>query len=126
MGYRSDVAIKVYGYDEDNAKFKELFYQELDKLKPDVQDIVCDWLEHAHLTCPIFADTGFAFYIADVKWYDDYEHVNFFMTMFRTAEVDLNMNGEYARIGDELADIEYTTFGDECDFRIEFNRTIKI
>ncbi len=127
MGYRSEVAIKVYGTPEQNAAFKQRFEAEVEALEgADLQDAVDLYLKVSDSEHKLFSDTGFVFHIIGVKWYEENDHVEFFTDMMEIAENELNMSGEFVRLGDDLDDNEFYQFGDDCQYSIRVSRSLEL
>ncbi len=125
MGYRSEVAIKIYGTDSQNAEFKTRFEAELENLDDDDKEEVNYLLNESNCVDGSgFTDAGFLLYHDSIKWYDDYESIQFFIKMMSIAENELNLSGEYINLGEDDNDNEIYTWGDDCQYYLTINRSI--
>ena len=122
MGYRSEVAIKVYGEEENMVGFKKAYDEALAKL-PEVEQGFIDELMKDDDNNG-FADGIFTFHAEYIKWYvdSDYVGVNFFMSLLELVD-DLGVNSEFVRIGEEYDDIE-TDYRGDCEYMLGVTRMI--
>jgi hypothetical protein len=119
MGYRSQVAVVIYGDSRDaekyallktlmNTTFKEA-YTEFDGN--------AEWHDDKHVL---------EFAMEDVKWYDGYGDVKLFMAMLEDI-VDLEgFNYEFIRIGEDDNDIETQEGGGRTEGLLRCVRTIEV
>ena len=119
MGYRSDVAVVIYGDSRDaekyallktlmNTTFKEA-YTEFDGN--------AEWHDDKHVL---------EFAMEDVKWYDGYGDVKLFMAMLEDI-VDLEgFNYEFIRIGEDANDIDEQYGGENCEHTLSVSRSIQV
>jgi hypothetical protein len=122
MGYRSEVAIKVYGDDEGMLEFKKAFDEAHDKLLPEEQGWVDDLMREEEVNG--FEDNVFTFHAQDIKWYDNYSHVKFFIGLLDHIE-DFGINAEFVRIGEDYDDIVTEQYGDNIDYFLGVSRSIE-
>jgi len=136
MGYRSDVAIQIYG---DQDKMQELIAFHDSKLETLEESAKEDyaWLlvyskENTSKEFWNVADIidevkqiEVIFYVDSVKWYSENPSVNFINSLYGKAE-ELGLSGEFLRIGDDTSDVEENCIGDNCEWRMSINRSIDI
>ena len=122
MGYRSDVAIKIYGdagvMVEFETEYVKRFLQLPELEQKWLNDIFNDMFEANG-----FTDDGFSFYVEQIKWYDDDALVMFYEEIMLKAE-DLGLNVEFIRLGEEMDDNETNYIGDDLDYKLGINRSI--
>lgn len=118
MGYRSEVAMAVYG-DNMNEVITH-FKNEFEKLSSDDKEFIKD-----NIT---ITDNKILIHFDSIKWYETYSHVIFFNDFWEyTKQFDADgINGEYIIIGEELTDIEELSFGDNLQWVLSLNRYIGI
>jgi hypothetical protein len=125
MGYRSDVAIKVYGDKEGMLKFKKAYDEAYAELPEVEQGYIDDLMREEDVNG--FIDDGFTdsftFYTQHIKWYDEYPNVKFFMDLLDRVE-DFGINAEFVKIGEEDDDIETTHYGENVEYFLFVNRSI--
>ena len=119
MGYRSQVAVVIYGDSRDaekyallktlmNTTFKEA-YTEFDGN--------AEWHDNKHVL---------EFAMEDVKWYDSYPDVIQFTTMLEDI-VDLGgFNYEFLRVGEDDGDVERHTGGENAEYILRVSREIQV
>lgn len=119
MGYRSQVAVVIYGDSRDaekyallktlmNTTFKEA-YTEFDGN--------AEWHDDKHVL---------EFAMEDVKWYDSYPDVKLFMAMLEDI-VDLEgFNYEFLRIGEDANDIDDQHGGECVECILSVTRAIEV
>jgi hypothetical protein len=124
MGYRSEVAIMIYGTDEVMEEVKALYDTLYNALDADTKKSV-DYLDYlmGNETTNGFSEEGFRFHAEDIKWYDDYSHVEFFKELFNKAD-DIGASCEFIRIGEEHDDIDTNYTGDDNEYRMGVTRLI--
>ena len=119
MGYRSTIAVAIYGDDRDadkygllktlmNTTFKEVYAE---------NDDCAEWLDHTHVLM---------FRFEDVKWYETYPDVIRFTTMLEEIEGLGDYNFEFVRIGEDDDDIERRNGGDNCLYLLSVARAIQV
>ena len=127
MGYRSDVAIAIYGEEGQMAAFIAAT-----RLQENVAEVFTE--------CEIYPYLGTAFdpnndtpmvmltaEFSDVKWYDGYPDVdrwNRFLVL--AQDHDDHINCEYARIGEENEDTEFQFNGPDVQFHLSIRREISV
>jgi hypothetical protein len=124
MGYRSEVAIMIYGTDEVMEEVKALYDTLYNALDADTKKSV-DYLEYlmGNETTNGFSEGGFLFHAEDIKWYDGFSHIEFFKELFNQAN-DIGASGEFIRIGEDLDDIDTNYTGDDNEYRLGVTRLI--
>jgi hypothetical protein len=143
MGYRSDVAIKIYGNKEKLQKVKDFADAELIKLDDEQQENVRNLIAHSeeHLDRSLWDDdddeASFFFFVHCVKWYDGYPAVDYFNSIFAKAkeigeedtettdDEDSILYGEYVRIGEDMDDNEEERFNTGMDDQVTIVRSIE-
>jgi hypothetical protein len=65
------------------------------------------------------------FEMQDVKWYEGYEDVQAFEAML-VEVTELGYCSEIMRVGEEIADIEHRTYGEDLQYVLNVERTITI
>jgi hypothetical protein len=140
MGYRSDVAIKIYGNKEKVQKVKDFADAELIKLDDEQQGYVNDLINQSeeYLDRSLWEDdedeASFFFFAQWIKWYDGYPAVEYFNAIFKKAEEiskadeddeDSILYGEFVRIGEDSADNEEDRFNTNGDDQVTIRRSIE-
>jgi hypothetical protein len=119
MGYRSQVAVVIYGDSRDaekyallktliNTTFKEA-YTEFDGC--------AEWHDDKHVL---------EFKMEDVKWYDNRPDVKLFMVMLDDIGEIEGLNYEFVRIGEDDNDIETLQGGNDCVYILSVSRSIEV
>lgn len=119
MGYRSQVAVVIYGDSRDaekyallktlmNTTFKEA-YTEFDGN--------AEWHDDKHVL---------EFAMEDVKWYDGYGDVQKFMKMLEDIVDIEGFNYEFIRIGEDANDVEEQYGGNDCEHILRVSRAIEV
>ena len=119
MGYRSTIAVAIYGTDRDadqygalktlmNTTFKEAYAE---------NDAYAEWLDDKYVLM---------FRFEDVKWYETYEDVIRFTTMLTEIEELGDYNFEFVRVGEDADDIETRHGGNDCEYILSVTRTIQV
>lgn len=121
MGYRSEVAIKIYGTEEEMAVVKAVYDKLYTGLDAETKETV-DYLMGCSTTNG-FSGDGFQFHADDIKWYDGYAHVEFFTDFFNDGD-DSGASCEFIRIGEDNDDVECDYIGDDNEYRLGVTRTI--
>ena len=120
MGYRSEVAIMIYGTAEEMAVVKAVYdrlYSALDAETKETVDYVMGDDNNG------FSEEGFRFHAEDIKWYDGYAHIEFFKEFFNEGD-DSGASCEFIRIGEAYDDIETDYIGDDNEYRLAVTRLI--
>jgi hypothetical protein len=143
MGYRSDIAIKIYGNKEKVQKVKDFADAELIKLDDEQQENVRNLIAHSeeNLDRSLWEDeedeASFFFFAHCVKWYDGYPLVDYFKAIFKKAkeigeedtentdDEDSILYGEYVRIGEDMDDNEEERFNTGMDDQVTIVRSIE-
>ena len=127
MGYRSDVAYKIA------FNNKEDFWGFIAESKLDPDTALCfdedSWgkeyfeVDEEKYEIRFFADS--------VKWYDDYDEVKCHENLWSKAEdrcdeEQVEVNGAYARIGEESDDVNEKFFGDDPYEMVRISRQIVV
>ena len=120
MGYRSDVVIAFYSTRDKQIPFAKLWLKENLPQHKSLKD------------CFTELNAGYLFEVEGVKWYEDYEDVKQvlkfmedFIEMFcRDDDPDAYGACEFVRVGEELEDIEVTTYGHHCAYLLSVCRHI--
>ena len=151
MGYRSDVAIKIYGNKAKLQKVKDFADAELEKLtnaeiagcniSEDIAAIIASSEET--LDRPLWdfddEDEGSFFLFAEwVKWYDAIPSVDYFNSIYEKAkeigeeedtetddDVDPVLYGEFVRIGEDSDDNEERRFNTGGEDQVTIRRSIE-
>jgi hypothetical protein len=121
MGYRSEVAIKVYGNEEKMVDFKKAYDEAYTKLPELEQGWINDCIKADARNG--FCGGIFTFVAEDVKWYEEYVNVAFFTELLEKVD-DLGVNSEFIRIGESDGDIETEYQGDDCEYYLGVIRMI--
>jgi hypothetical protein len=144
MGYRSDIAIKIYGNKEKVQKVKDFADAELIKLDDEQQENVRNLIAHSeeNLDRSLWEDdedeASFFFFAQWVKWYEGYPAVDYFDSIFKKAkeigkkedtettdDEDSILYGEYVRIGEEMDDNEEDRFNTGMYDQVTIRRSIE-
>ena len=119
MGYRSDVAVVIYGDARDpekyaliktlmNTTFKEA-YTEFDGN--------AEWHDDKHVL---------EFKMEDVKWYANYPYVKLFMAMLEDIVDIEGFNYEFIRIGEDANDVDDQHGGECVEYILSVTREIQV
>jgi hypothetical protein len=119
MGYRSQVAVVIYGDSRDpekyallktliNTTFKEA-YTEFDGC--------AEWHDDKHVL---------EFKMEDVKWYDNHPEVRLFMDMLDDIGEIEGLNYEFVRIGEDANDVEDQNGGECVECILSVTRDIQV
>lgn len=120
MGYRSSVEIIVYGE-------PEIFDAFIASMKLANHSVFTDWVDwDRDAESPVFSytevntrgleDTSYKlmhFRVDEVKWYDGYEAIVAWENDFLPKAVDVGLNWEFARIGEDSGDAVCNAGGDD-------------
>lgn len=124
MGYRSDVTISFYTSNQSELPFSavKLWFDE----NYPVKDATQEWSAEIET-----GDNYVNVWYMDVKWYDDYNHVQAVTkaieTFCETFDANEKMDGahyEMIRIGEETQDIEREASA-YCHWLLDVSRTIR-
>jgi hypothetical protein len=121
MGYRSDVAIKVYGKVENMVEFKKAYDDIYTALSLESKAFVNSLIECSQEFD--FTHDTFTFAIRNYKWYDGYPEVDFINSLTRVVD-DLDLNIDFVQIGEDSDDVEEYHYGENVEYRIGISRTI--
>jgi len=126
MGYRSEVAIAIYGPEDamvpliaaERLKPTNIFSADSDHINY-FEDEISDPLETpAHYV-------GITAEFEDVKWYDSYPDVQAWNTLLAEAAGVDGICTEFLRIGEDLGDIEAAYHGENCQYYLHtFTRIV--
>jgi len=115
MGYRSSVSIVVYGE-------AEIFDSYINAMKLIDHRVFIDWNGWGDNTFQWHEwDSGgrgiklMHFSIDDVKWYDNYEAIIAWEKDFLPKAVDVGLNWELMRVGEESGDIDNQAGGENVE-----------
>ena len=142
MGYRSDVAIKIYGNKAKLQKVKDFADAELEKLTADGTESVLSLIESSVESLDRHVwdfddedEASFFLFVEWVKWYDGYPAVEYFNSIFAKAEEigeeedtetdDNKLIGECVRIGEDAADNEERRFNTNGEDQVTIRRSIE-
>jgi len=135
MGYRSDVAIQIYGGSDKEealtkiAELKQFIKESFDTLpensKGDVNSLISNSEQETGKDFWITVDgvDELFFFASDVKWYEGFVDVDYFEGIVAQAR-HIELNVEYIRIGEETDDIVIDCDGEDCEYRMSVNRSI--
>jgi hypothetical protein len=117
MGYRSDVAVAIYGDDRSPEKYETLKLLMNTTFKDVNDENDADWHDSK---CVLM------FQARDVKWYESYPEVSRFMKMLDEIGELEGFNYEFLRIGEDDDDIERKIGGENCDCILSVSRAIEV
>ncbi len=120
MGYRSEVAVAIYGDSTEITKLRNEYDRLYSELLPMEQHDV-NWLV-SNAECG-WEDDSFTLHADGIKWYPDYSYVKFVTKIVGIAR-DLNLNVEFVEIGEDQDDITTEYTGDDLEWRLSVNRSI--
>lgn len=120
MGYRSNVKIMFSARTKDEM---DQFIARM-KLEEKITDDMLSWGTEEYLG----DGNGWLISFEDVKWYEDFDEVIAWVSLMRqTDEAVTGISCSYARTGEEAADVEETTFGEQdFDHRLYISRNIEV
>lgn len=142
MGYRSDVAIKIYGNKAKLQQVKDFADAELEIMSDDSIKAVASLTASSEGMLDRYLwdfdedDASFFLVVNCVKWYDGYPAVDYFNAIFKKAtevgaattntanDADHVLYGEFVRIGEDLDDNEERRFNTNGDDQITITRAI--
>lgn len=119
MGYRSDVAVVIYGDSRDaekyaliktlmNTTFKDVFTE---------FESNAEWHDNAYVL---------EFKMEDVKWYDNHPEVQRFMHMLDEIGDIEGFNYEFIRVGEDANDIVAQEGGACVEYILTVTRSIEV
>ena len=117
MGYRSDVAIAIYGEEDQMVAFIAA-----SRLKEDFTEVFKE--------CEIYPYQGGTHLMLSaqfdgVKWYDGYEDVDRWNKFVRLAEEHYeSINTEYVRVGEETDDNVHNYGGPDPEWHLGIRREV--
>ena len=127
MGYRSDVAIAIYGEEDQMAAFIAAT-----RLQENVAEVFTECEIYPYLSTAFDPnnDTPMVMLTAefnDVKWYDGYPEVDRWNKFMALAEThDDHINWEFVRIGEESDDTVHEWGGPDVQFHLSISREISV
>jgi hypothetical protein len=108
MGYRSDVAIAIYGPEDAMVPFLAAQRMKEKSILITDRDYVREFAdENAGFR-------GIASEFDHVKWYESFPDVQAWLNLLTEAAETEGINTEFVRVGEEPTDIEAAYHGDEC------------
>tara|TARA_R110000764_G_C10824909_1_gene362093 strand:- start:47 stop:442 length:396 start_codon:yes stop_codon:yes gene_type:complete len=121
MGYRSDVAIAIYGEEDQMAAFIAAT-----RLQGNVAEVFneCEMYPYLGRDKPMFMLTA---QFDEVKWYDGYPDVdrwNKFLVL--AQDHDDHINCEFARIGEDRNDTVFEWVGPDVEYHLGLRREISV
>jgi len=125
MGYRSDVAIAIYGEEDQMVAFIAA-----SRLKQNFAEIFkeCEIYPYGSTPYGDVPSTPHLMLLAqfnDVKWYDGYEDVDRWNEFVRLAtEQDEFINTEFVRIGEEIEDVVHEDTGPNVEWHLGVSREV--
>ena len=121
MGYRSDVAIAVYGEEAISVQAHVAAW------KGELTEDTRLWVEQNEALGldPCLYRLEFE----GVKWYESYPDVTQIMSLLNKLDAGVSasgLTGEFIRVGEEMEDIQHEVFGchENCGYRYNVVRTI--
>lgn len=121
MGYRSEVAIKVYGDAENMASFNNAYAEAYSALSEEDQTYVNELMGEDVRNG--WHDGIFTFHADYIKWYEGYGHIDFFTGLLEQVD-DLGVNSEFIRIGEDHDDVVTEYQGDGGEYYLGVIRSI--
>ena len=119
MGYRSQVAVVIYGDDRDPEKYallKTLMNTTFKEAYPEFESNA-EWHDDKRVL---------EFAMEDVKWYDSYSDVRKFMQMLNDLGDIEGFNYEFIRLGEDANDVDEQYGGNDCDHILRVSRSIEV
>ena len=120
MGYRSEVAVAIYGDSTEITKLRNEYDRLYSELPPVEQHDV-NWLVSG-AECG-WEDDSFTLHAEDIKWYPDYSFVKFVTKIICIAQ-DLDLNVEFVELGEDENDITTEYTGPDLEWKLGINRSI--
>jgi hypothetical protein len=131
MGYRSSVEIVVYGE-------PEIFDAFIASMKLLDHRVFTDWVSwQGHADSSVFSMHDISlnstvgvtkimsFKVDEVKWDESYDEIIAWEKDFLPKAVDVGLNWEMMRVGEESDDVEHTTGGDEGQYLLYTSTSIE-
>ena len=119
MGYRSQVAVVIYGDDRDAEKYALL----KTLMNTTFKDVYTEFEANAEWHD---GKRVLEFAMEDVKWYDGYGDVQKFMDMLDQIDKIEGFNYEFVRIGEDANDIDEQYGGNNCEHTLSVTRSIQV
>jgi hypothetical protein len=119
MGYRSQVAVVIYGDHRDPKKYELL----KTLMNTAFKDVYTEFEANAtwHDSKGVLE-----FAMEDVKWYDSYSDVIAFNAMLVDIDKIEGFNYEFVRIGENADDIDEQYGGNNCEHTLSVTRKIEV
>lgn len=117
MGYRSDVAVVIYGNHRDSQKYALIKTLMNTTFKEAYTEFDAEWHDDKHVL---------EFKMEDVKWYDGYPDVDRFMTMLEEIGDIEGFNYEFIRVGEDANDIVAQEGGACVEYILSVTRSIRV
>ena len=119
MGYRSEVAVVIYGDKRDQEKYEAL----KTLMNTAFKDVYTEFEANA-----MWHDRKgvLEFRMHDVKWYDSYSDVIAFNAMLGEIEGLGGYTSEFLRVGEDADDIESVCRGEDVEYILGVSRTIEV
>lgn len=133
MGYRSTVAISIYGDQNEMSDLIQYYNTRKSTLSDGSREDLGYLLDESESNVSNGVwntpeKLEFNFYVENVKWYEGYPAVDFIIDLMDKAKTFDNLVVEYVCIGDELEDItqEWCYNNPELnEYRLEVKRTVE-
>lgn len=129
MGYRSEIAIKIYGSESAmelvQEKYREIFNEASTETKDGIGWVIEDAAKviNGWITGGTTNPKCFSVYQDSIKWYEDSGYVQFFTELMDYAE-EAGVYVEFIRIGEDAGDIEINRFGENLEYLIDYETRI--
>ena len=117
MGYRSDVAVVIYGDARDPEKYELLKTLMNVTFKEVLTEFDAEWHDTKHVL---------EFEMDNVKWYNGYPDVDRFMAMLHEIGDIEGFNYEFLRVGEEANDIVAQEGGACVEYILSVTRSIRV
>lgn len=127
MGYRSEVAIAVYGEESAMAEFKQYFEEQVKALSEDQQEWLQELINRSNQNTgrELFEDGCMVFNVGYMKWYEGFPIPDMVEKVYKNAP-SFGLTAEFLRVGEEYEDITYNTVGENCEYVLTVTRVIDI
>ena len=119
MGYRSEVAVVIYGDDRDPKKYELL----KTLMNTTFKDVYTEFEGRAQWHD---SKSVLEFHMYDIKWYESYPDVIEFTTMLAELVGIEGFNYELMRVGEDANDIDEQYGGKNCERILNVTRTIEV
>jgi arabinogalactan endo-1,4-beta-galactosidase len=119
MGYRSQVAVVIYGDGRNSEKYALLKTLMNTTFKDAYTEFEsnAEWHDNNHVL---------EFEMEDVKWYDGYGDVQKFMNMLDEIGDIEGFNYEFIRLGEDTNDVDEQYGGNDCEHILRVSRSIEV